>query len=845
MQLTRQQIEQNIEAMEQQGAKPEEIQGYLNSLGSSSPTPADAKQEGSVIGDMGRAIIRTPLRIASGVAPMAETIYAGLENLDGSNDFTKEDIDRRNVEGRNFGALGQNIRPIGYQGSEINMRRAAGERVSAGDIAKAGGQMTAGAVGSAFEIASYAYAPLRGATSAKGMLWQAGTSKAIGTFTAGEAGQAIEAGKGVGQITGEAAGNYIAATVATAALGKGGQMFQKWGGRLLRSEAVVRNANKMKNLFSSISDTFGDDVTRFRNVDYDANLATNRSVGAFQRQFKENITEMRDSVIDTMQPTVKNADQVFHEAKITMRKKIGNFFKIKDELYDAVKRDSTKVTFEIGNASKLLNQFKSVGDDFLNQADDQTKNYFEVLKSQGLSVREAAAAAGLKMDDTNPVVPLLEMIQERSKKGITAGEMLDFHSQLLKMGNELAEPDDAKMVNEIAANLFNETRDQLKGIGREDLVRLMDDAYVGHQKAVDLIKSRTLSRFKSAGEFDTFMSDFIDKGFKNEAERNLFTEVAGTHPNEIRGLVLNNVLRRIRETNVDEGNKILNKFLGDIDTKKFSWAKSTLQPEDLDFLSTLRDLTSKNFQDVIDAIQIQGTPMSATETELRELMAQHSVLKVGEQIKNFTMDEFGEGITNLFKRNPEAMGRIISNMSPDDQTLMRLTMMRRVFDSNLTVGSMNPDGSMHLDDSFVDAATKMISDIKTMQRRTQNKNLFGLFDDGMLKNLDEMVTRMRDDQIMRDVPQSQMKTVMAGIIGTFYAMRGWMPGAIHNYGKFVKGMSQDEQVYLEATERLMEGLRGNGAMNVGMILDELANTLNVGVMFSEALEGATTNNESE
>lgn len=837
--------------MEEQGASQEEVQAYIDSVkGQLNENPGVIKQsmpaapagapaepltdreqqeeDGSILGNMGRAIIRTPLRAASSLAPMAEAAYAAV-----SPNFSMEDIQRRNQEGRDFGVFGQDVKPLGWQAGADDM-----------SLKEKAGRMTADVVGSGLEMASYAYAPLRGAGSFKGMLWQAGTSKAVGTFTAGEVLQGIGRGEDLGEAGKQGALNHVAATAATALLGKGGQLFQKWGARALQSKAVQNNLSRIKHLFNDVMTDYGDDVTKMADIDYGANMATNRSADVYRSEFNTAMTDLRDSTIEQLQPSVNNPDLTFHEVKMSLRRKLGQMFVMKDDLYNQVKADPFKVEgYNTKNLNKMLAELDVTPDKINKMIPDDQKAVYDNLVRRGVTPEEAALAVGVTLPKADPAAIALRDLSRMTDEGMTTGQMLDQHQKFLQLASSADDPEQAKMLNEIAAGIFRDTQSILKKNGRDDLVNLMNEAYVGHQKAVDLMQSQSLNRFKNAGEFDTFFSDFIDTGFKNEAEERIFRELAQEHPDEVRALILDNVLRRVRNTNLEEGNKILNDFLGDIDTKKFSWAKATLKPEDLDYLKSLNDLTGNNFQSVIDAIKAESTPINATEQELRDLMSQHSVIKVSDAIDKFSMDEFGDGITRLFKRNPEAMGKIINNMSPEDRQLTRLSMMRRVYDSNLEVIQRNPDGSLRVDENFMHEAQKMLDDIHIMQRRTGDPTLYGLFDPEDVTKMDDMIKMINSQQYLEEIPQGQMKTFMAGIVGTFYAARGWMPGALHNYGQFVKGMTQDEKLYYEAVENAMVGLDKNGRLTTGMILEEMANTYNVGVAFSEGLEGATTDTE--
>lgn len=143
-------IEQRPEGVQPQDvvsgllARGHELEGY---------NEAAAPQEGSLVGDIGRALIKNPLRVGSSILAPAVDMARG---------FSQEEIAQRNVEGRDFGFLGKNIKPLGWQAADSSM--GSGEKLGRGVADVSGGLA---------EMASYAYAPLRGAKGFFGMLGQA------------------------------------------------------------------------------------------------------------------------------------------------------------------------------------------------------------------------------------------------------------------------------------------------------------------------------------------------------------------------------------------------------------------------------------------------------------------------------------------------------------------------------------------------------------------------------------------------------------------------------------------------------------------------------------------------
>lgn len=827
------QLKKNIIAMENQGAKPDEIQAYIDSV---KQAPAGQQQEGSVLGDMGRALIKTPLRIASSFAPALEGIYAGLENLDGSNDFTQEDVARRNVEGRDFGAFGKNIKPMGWQASDKTM-----------NVGEAGSRMGADIMGSSLELASYAMAPLRGATSFLGMLGQAATSKATASFVGGEVLKDVGDKKTGGQVIGEGAADYAGSTVATAIFGRGGALIQNWGARLLGSEASQTAYKGMQDVFNRIFNVSDQFPSGMKDIDEATRSAFMHNLNSEKRTFDGAVVKLKNSFIERMQPTIQDSSKVYMRAQEGARTLMREIFDDKNAKYA-----------EFGIADVPLEKFSrtkeasaglfSKSDDILANLSEEQGRTAAKLKAQGIPDEEISTFLGITSTaKPDPITGLAAKIKTVIDGGASnPGVILKLNREILDAA-KVADDGTAEMLRETAHSLFADTSNMLRKAGRDDLMDLWNDAWQGHKKALDLVTSKMYRSFINSGEFDTFFSKFTAGKLENEAQEKFFQDLVEKAPSETRDLILDNVMRKLHKSNPQEGVQLLDAFLGEKGSKMFSFAKSVLNNEDLAFMYGMKDFLDYKFDDALLAAKVLKKPVQEAEQSLVEMMRLKGRIDVREAITTMDVDSFGQGITDLFQRQPELVGGIISQMSPNEKQMTRFSMLRRVFDSKMPAIIANPDGSGMIDETFVEMAKATINDVVAMSRRTGSKNIYGLFEDKQVSEMKKVLKTMVLYDDLKTVPPSDLIKLKSALFATFYGIRGWIPGAIANTQKALTGITEDEQLYYQAVQELsgkLKGTRGSTIIQVGDFMKVLTDKLNISPALTTALEGATTNTDA-
>lgn len=813
------QLKKNIIAMEQQGASQEEVQAYIDSVKTSIPT----QENGSILGDIGRAIVRTPVRIASNFAPAVETVMG----------VSQDEISRRNVEGRDFGFLGKNIKPIGWQGSDKNQ-----------SVLEAGSRMAADITGAQAELASYAFAPLRGATSFTGMLVQAATSKGTAAYVGGEILKDAAEGKSGGQTTAEGLADYAGSVVSTAIFGKGAILVHNWGARMLASEASQTAYKNMQNVFERIFNVSDKFPSKMNNVDDATRSAFLHNLNTEKRTFNKAFTEMKDAFVERMQPTINNRGPVFMKVQMAARNLMTNLFDEKNAKYAA-----------FGTADVALDNFsktKKIAETVLNKADDAinvpetSKTAFESLVKQGVSKAEAARSLGLAVPESTPVTGILAKVKELTDAGVSnPGAVLKLNRQLLDAA-KTADDETAGVLRETAFALFSDTASMLKSAGREDLINLWDDAWQSHRKALDLATSKMYRNFINAGEFDTFFSKFTSGKLDNQAEEEFFKKIVQESPSEARDLILDNIMTKVRKGSPEEGAKLLNSFLGEKGSKMFSFAKSVLNDEDMAFMYGLKDFLNYNFDDAVLAAKVLKKPVGPAMQSMTEMMRLKGRLDVKEAVQKLNVDGFGEGITQLFQKNPELVGGIIADMSNQEKQIVRFSMLRRVFDSKMPVGVTNPDGSALIDDAFTAMAKATIDDVTATARRVGDETVYGLFDKRQIYEMRNLLKLIDTYDNLKTVPPNEFNKIKSGLFAAFYGLRGWIPGTIANTQKALTGLTEEEQLYYQAIESLNSKLKGTTGANmitVGDFLMSLADQMNISPAFTEGLEAATTNND--
>jgi len=354
------QLDGIVQQMTADGKKPEEIQMVVDDFKgmyskgnmvqpAARPAAEVQQEEGSWYGNAGRAVAKPFLRAASSFAPMAESVYAGV-----SKDFSMEDIARRNVEGRNFGAFGKGIKPLGWQASDKSM--------STGEAAV---RMGADVPGAALEVGSYALAPLKA-----GMGFWGATKLALkggAVMGAGEAGQtAGEKDATAGEAGLEGLKTGLGGAAAFGLMNVGGQFMRNYGAKALQSQAVMASSRAVKDLAESANTVLGDAFKGGAGIADDfTNRSLSRGYNALKRNFNETWKKATNDVIDSVIPQTAQpelAQNAFHRS---LSKTMGTLFRGSDDAYGIVKQSETPISsFRIaasalkdhGNAVKV-NQF--------------------------------------------------------------------------------------------------------------------------------------------------------------------------------------------------------------------------------------------------------------------------------------------------------------------------------------------------------------------------------------------------------------------------------------------------------------------------------------------------------
>jgi len=804
--LTQEQMKQNIEAMEKQGAKPAEIQEYLNSLASkpqSQPTAQAAPQEqGSWYGDAGRAIIKPVMRAASSFAPMAESIYAGLENLDGSNDFTKEDIERRNIEGRDFGAFGKDIKPLGWQGSAVN----SGEM----GAVEATGRMAADYTGTLLEIGSYGLAPLKAGMGFWGATRAA--TKAGSVYGASQAGQ--EAGKDnatAGDIAMTGLTNTVGAAAGFGLLNVGGQLMRNYGAKLLQEPSVVAAAKETKALadksYTILGKAFqgGSEM-----VDDMTNRSLSRAYNSLKTEFNTLWKKTTDSVVDGLIPQVSQpalAQNKFHRA---LSKTMGTLFRSSDDAYSRVKGDGTQLSnFTISN--------KTLTDAGKNAVD------LDSLTPGSEPYKKAVADMLGNADESKLIDSFVGEMKDEMSKPQTLGSVMSMWERSMAYLPH-ASNSEKKVIRDFANGLFDDAAENLKKTNPA----LLDDwniAWESWGTASKIWDSSILQKLRAPGTTDTVVDDIL-KGKMNPAERDIIDSVL-SNPETRDGfvdVVIGSVLRKMKNEPREKGVAIVEDFIQ-------RWGKH-LTPEQTQIMDNLGAFTQGNFDEFLGGI---GKELGLEDDAMRmlkglsgdtsqQLFDQSGKLDIGRFIEKGDFGSIADGMFDLFKKNPKQVQAVVDNLTPQEKQVIGLSLSRRIHDEGLDVISKNADGTINVDKPMVDAVVKTWDDISKAIQKSKSDDLYGMFTAEQLKAMENAAMSARNfNAVVGGAPIGAGRRFINAVATVGYSFARMFGSAANAAGRTLKPSPVTKKEYFRAINELMESgaLEKNGVIKMADIYDIL------------------------
>jgi len=731
-------------------------------------TPETTNANPTMIGNMGRAIVKTPMRVVSGLQAGVEGAYAAV-----SPDFSIEDVGRRNVEGRDYGPLGKNIKPFGYQASEIQQRLDRGEQVTSGDILKAGGRMIVDTGAGAAEIASYAIAPM--AIKSTGFINLLKNTAGVSALaTASSVGQSIDQGDSIPATIGKGAGAYIATTGTFGLMRFGGNLFNKYGGRLVQDDIVRNESERLNKFIEDFIRTNPEvlDPSYIKNPTLQQSRLINQKGNLFEEQYNERMVATRNASIDALIPNVDNERLVTHNLYRSLGENAGNRFRNDaDPLYQQV-RNLTSRTEGTPQTDKAFNdalgefgfELDSAGRVIINRAKQD-----ELIKAGKFDEINAV--------ESQQVIQFLNSVKVVKEGGITLGEVLNVmersHTYLAD-----ASPAQAKAINNIVDQMRNDVRNLLP---KED-VKLWDEAHAAWQQAKTVYNNPSLDKAKNSGFADYYVDAIVN--FKPGPERDALIEVFRSNQKPAQDLMVHTVLKRAKQMSNEDANKYIDDFLKA--TRSYEGGEQFLDAQQREMLTAFRDFTSQDFRTSVVDIQKN---LGLEPAEYTKFLEDIDKISIFGELRSGNYNDVAKNFNRMVVNEPDKLGRIIDQFDDTERQVFGSMLTKDLLDKRNVTLMPDPDkpGQMMVSDNFMKTYEDMFVTLSEAQKRTGSDTLYGMFTPQEITGLQKGFQDMQELQVVINSEGGRNKFYRATslITSLLYAKLGYITGAARNLQKAV------------------------------------------------------------
>lgn len=727
-------------------------------------TPTTGVVKPTMVGNFGRAIIQTPMRIASGLQVGVEGAYAAV-----SPNFSMEDIGRRNVEGRDYGLLGKNIKPFGYQASEIQQKRDRGEQVTSSDILKAGGRMIADVGAGAAEIASYAIAPM--AIKSPGFIALLKNTAGVSALTsASSIGQSIDRGDSLPATIGKGVASYVATTGTFGLMRFGGNLFNKYGGRLVQDD-VVRNESERLNKFTEdfirtnpeiVDDYYRNNPSQFVSL----------KGGVFKEEFEKRMEATRNASIDTLIPNVDNERLVTHNLYRSLGENAGNRFRNDaDPLYKQVHN----LTSRTEGTPETDKEFNAVLNELGFESDKAGRVVINKAKQDELI--RAGKFEEINSVESQQVIQFLNSVNAVKEGGLTISEVLNVmersHTYLAE-----ASPAQAKAINGIVEKMREDVRNLLP---KED-IELWDNAHAAWQMAKTVYNNPTLDKAKNSGFADYYVDAIVK--LKPSPERDALVEVLKNNKKPAQDLMIHTVLKRAKQMSNEDANKYIDDFLKA--TRSYEGGEQFLDAQQREMLTAFRDFTSQDFRTSVVDIQKN---LGLQPEEYTKFINDIRKVKIFDKLNSGEFDNISENFNYLVKNEPDKLNLIIEQFDDTERQILGTTLVKDMLEKrNITlVPDPKKPGQMMVSDNFMETYEKMFVTISEAQKRTGSDSLYGMFTPTEMAGIHKAFQDMQEVQaiINSEGGRNQFYRATSLLTSLLYAKLGYITGAARNLQKAI------------------------------------------------------------
>lgn len=870
--MDRDKLIKNIQALEEQGAKPDEIQAYIDSVGSTKAPEGGgfkgfvqdvfngpAKLVASGIDTVRGGVVVTGTLGAAAMAPFMEDVT--VEDIFRLGTQELEKINKG--EAKDFGWFGGKVRPIGFTEE--------GEKMSkARTIADAAG---VGLETAAFALPiSKAYIPFKGVVSAPvGNIWKQATiammSPSSLSFGVGTGLQkyAETGDKGSGVVTG--AVDMAGSGVAFGVFNRGGEFVTKFGSRLLSSKVGQTIAEETKNLFANMDGVLKGMNKEAATID-DLKLSNDFKgiYSQYENSFNQSLYRHSQGILDQTRKEFSRDPEII---VTELGRKIGAEVNTQFELAKTIYNSADKTDFRWNNLGKIVDDYASPItsniDNLKAQLSDNQKKLADNLFKQGVDIKDIAKTLGVEAPSTSRFDKLLSDVGATLTKGsLKASEVLDSAYQLMGIGRKnvafrALSPDEQAISRQAGFEILDTMEREAREAGRQDVLDILSKGRANWATAKTLAESNVLKTLKEVGNIDDFFSKIAGGEAKITAKEKEVLENALTfNPQEVQELFINALINRVKDVIqpsrgeipdpklLAEGAKVIDSFLekrGSLD-----WAKYITDEQSAEMLRMVSSMMKTNFDDAFSRFQQMKGDVPIAEKDLLEMMVQKGQLEIDEALKKHNFQEVGKALTDQLRKNTPYMEQYIRQLNPRQQQLARVSLMHRLFDEEQVLLSMAPDGQYDIDafvknqaylsQSWQDSFIKTHEQIKQIQTNAGDNSIYGLFDDETIKGLDTLASNIKKQRALENPKSMNLQPLVDTLAGSAYAMVHWYPAAANRFFKVMRSQSDEmmETQRLAAEEIKRLGMT-NGFVTVGDFIQSLARFAPVPLMLQEAVDG--------
>lgn len=704
---------------------------------------AQTGQGESVVGQFAQAAIKPIVRIAGSFAPAVDALMGK----------SQEEISQRNVEGRDFGILGDKIKPYGWQASAVSQ----GEM----GVGEAATRMAFDIAGSQAEILSYAVAPLKlsgpGTEGFKNLLKN--TAGVSSMTAAAGAGQSIGDGDSAGKALAIGAGSYIASTASFGLMRFAGNLFSNYGARLVQDDAVNKLSQNINDDLTNVIKTNPDLLKP--NYAQDPKLTQSYLISekgrVFSNQFEKDMTAVRNQSIDNLLPKVNDPNAQVHDFYNEMGRGFSNEFKEKTgTLYDSVKANPSK-TKDLTVTKEVVTKYKQ---EYGVNTDD--------LKNRPVTAAEIAALQakgeqGVKIND------FIAYVDEKTAGGASVKDVLDIMNDSFYYSGGMSKAELVAM-RDITDALRTDVRAGLP----KDVIKEWDAAHNAWQQSVTLYSNPVLQNARNSGFSDGIVDAVMT--LKPSPERDFLMDTLAKNKKSA-DLLINTVLRRAKQMSNQDANKYISDFRKA--TTNFEGGDSMFTAEQDLMLESFEQFTK---QDLGSAIHDMQKGLGLTDETYVKMVEGLEKISIYDELKKGSFNDISKNFNKMVIAEPEQLGKFLGDFDEQERQVFGMMLVRDLVEKRniqLMPDPANP-GTMKIGDNFMKTYADMYETITRAQMQSGSDTLHGMFTLDEVNLLKQGFEDLNKLNVLKEAPEAKkqhLNQILNGVTAILYAKLGYVTGA--------------------------------------------------------------------